>query len=167
MSGPDAGPGAAPLGSGLVRASWAGTVGLAAVTVVAVASPDDLSILSVAVSLPMFVLGSLAMLLAFARAVERSRREAIGMGGLYLLAGSAAPAPVRRSMMLSLGAQVAIGLVGAGIRPYTPVAFGVLASMWGLGLAGLWGSTHGTFASRAPGSEGAVADGSSAGSAEN
>ncbi len=142
-------------GATLVRASWAGTVALVAVTALAALWPDELAVLSAAVSLPLFVLGSVAMLAAFARAVERSRTEAIGMGGLYLLAGSAPPA-VQRSMMTSLGVQVAVGLAGAIVRPYTALAFGVLASMWGLGLAGLWGARHGTFEPRAPGSEAAA-----------
>jgi hypothetical protein len=38
--------------------------------------------------------------------------------------------------------------VAAGIRPYTAVAFGVLAPMFGLGLNGLFAATYGRFPDR-------------------
>ena len=35
------------------------------------------------------------------------------------------------------------------IRPFTPLAFGILVPMLGLGLIALWGARHGTFPARA------------------
>jgi hypothetical protein len=34
------------------------------------------------------------------------------------------------------------------VRPYTEVAFGILAPMFGLGLMAMWGGRHGVFAAR-------------------
>ena len=48
----------------------------------------------------------------------------------------------------SLVAQAAIAATAAALRPFTSVAFAVLAPMWGLGLAGQWGARHGHFAPR-------------------
>ena len=36
-------------------------------------------------------------------------------------------------------------VAAASIRPFTAVAFGILAPMLGLGLMGLWGARHGRF----------------------
>lgn len=136
-----------PPGGALALASWIGTLALVVATPVAVVWHETLPLLSIAVAMPMFLGGSVAMLVAFAAAVERSRRDAIGMGGLYLLAGTA-PDAVTRSFRWSLLLQVLVGLAGAIARPYTPVAFGILASMWGLGFAGIWGARHGHFEAR-------------------
>jgi hypothetical protein len=71
------------------------------------------------------------------------------MGGLFFLAGSAP----RRAQLLLLGSfavQVATSLIAATVRIYTPVAFGLLVPMFGIGLAGLWGATYGEFPPREP-----------------
>jgi hypothetical protein len=130
----------------LVRLSWAGTV-VSCVTAVANAATGSRSdfLLSAVPGLVMFVLGSVAFLAAFLLAVERSRTEAIGVGGLYFLAGCA-PAAVQRTMMASVAVQTVVPLAVTLVRPF--VAFSVLAPMWSLGLAGLWGARHGTFPPR-------------------
>lgn len=69
------------------------------------------------------------------------------MGGLFFLSGSA-PRPVQRRLNLLLAAQVVISIVAASIRPFTPIAFAVLAPMFGLGLNGLWAARHGAFPPR-------------------
>jgi hypothetical protein len=43
---------------------------------------------------------------------------------------------------------VVIAFTAAGIRPYSSLAFSILAPMWGLGLSGLWGARYGTFGPR-------------------
>ena len=54
----------------------------------------------------------------------------------------------------ALGVQVVVAIATAISRTTTDgrtgstLAFGVLAPMMGLGLNGLWGATHGTFAPR-------------------
>lgn len=134
-------------GRGTLRASWLGTGAFAVAAVAAVVSEAAVAPL-VVLSLVLFVVGIGAFLAAYLRAIARSRYEAIGMGGLFFLAGSAPPA-VRRSLLLSLAVEVVVALVAASIRIYTPVAFGLLVPMYGLGLAGWWGATHGTFPPRA------------------
>ena len=62
----------------------------------------------------------------------------------------------------ALGVQVVVAVVTAISRTTTDgrtgstLAFGVLAPMMGLGLNGLWGATHGTFAPRQLGDSGEV-----------
>jgi hypothetical protein len=130
-------------GRSLVRLSWAGTL-VSCATAIANALTGSRTefLLSAIPGLVMFTLGSVAFLAAFLIAVQRSREEAIGVGGLYFLAGCA-PAAVQRSMMASVAVQTVVPLVVTVIRPF--VAFSVLAPMWSLGLAGLWGALHGTF----------------------
>ena len=45
-------------------------------------------------------------------------------------------------------------VAAASIRPYTEVAFGILAPMFGLGLMGVWGGRYGEFPPRPPKSSG-------------
>lgn len=133
-------------GSVLIRLSWIGTVAscVSAVVNALTGSRTDF-LLSAIPGLVMFVGGSVVFLLAFLIAVQRSRTESIGVGGLYFLAGCAPP-KVQRSMVASVVVQTAIPLAVTLIRPF--VAFSVLAPMWSLGLAGLWGALHGTFPPR-------------------
>lgn len=133
-------------GSGLIRLSWIGTV-ISVVTCGANAATGDRDdyLLSAGPALVLFALGCGAFLWAFAVAVARSRHEAIGVGGLYFLAGCA-PRAVQRTMLSSLAVQATVPLAVAIARPFT--AFGVLAPMWALGLAGLWGARRGTFPAR-------------------
>jgi hypothetical protein len=94
------------------------------------------------------VAGCVFYLLAYATAVSRSRSDAIGLGALFFLADQAAPAPVRRSFWLWTSVQLVVGVAAAAARPFTPLAFGVLVPIVGLGLMGLWGARHGSFPSR-------------------
>lgn len=137
-------------GWGLVRLSWIGTAGFGAPAVIAVGM-EGLRPVAAAVDLVLFAAGTVAFLMAYARAVGRSRTDAIGIGGLFFLAGDVAPPWARRHLLGSLAAQTVLSLATAIAAPYTPVAFGVLVPMFGLGLAGLWGARHGSFAPRADG----------------
>lgn len=138
-----AGPGELP-GRGLVRASWIGTGVLALTVAAGLVALDSVGPLVVAVSIGLFLAGSVAFFVAYARAVGRSRHELIGIGGLYFMADSA-PRPVRRSMMGSFAAQVVLVLVAVVARPFSSLVFTSLAPIFGLGLAGWWVSRHGTF----------------------
>jgi hypothetical protein len=80
--------------------------------------------------------------------VGRSREEVLSVVGIYFLTDGSAPAPVRRRLLLLLVAQSVVAVAAASIRPFTAVAFGVLAPMLGLGLMGLWGARFGTFPER-------------------
>jgi hypothetical protein len=135
-------------GARIVKASIAGT----ALFVVAAAIGTiwlDLVAVLVFVSIVLFVIGTGAFLVAYLKAIGRSRYEAIGMGGLFFLAGTA-PRRVQVLLLGSFAVEVVVSLVAATVRIYTPVAFGLLTPMYGLGLVGLWGATYGEFPPREP-----------------
>jgi hypothetical protein len=137
-------------GEVLVRASLAGTAIYIVAALIGVIWIDQV-IVTVVVSLVLFAIGLVTFLLAYAKAIARSRYEAIGMGGLYFLNGTA-PRRVQVLLLGSFAAQVVVSLVTASIRIYSPVAFGLLTPMFGLGIAGLWGATYGKFPPREPAS---------------
>ena len=89
-------------------------------------------VVTVIISLVLFALGTAVFFVAYAKAVARSRYEAIGMGGLFFLAGTA-PRRVQVLLLGSLGVEIVVGFVAASVRIYTPVAFGLLVPMYGLG----------------------------------
>jgi hypothetical protein len=130
----------------LVRATWSGTA-VFAVTAVLAVGVEGLRPLAGGVAVALFVAGTVAFLVALFRAAGRSRTETLSVAGIFFLQGSA-PAEVRRQMLLSLTVQVVVALVTAGLRPYTSLAFGILAPTYGLGVAGLWGATKGAYAPR-------------------
>ena len=135
------------VGRALIGASWAGTIVFTVTAVIATIDPDSLGVPAVVVSVILFGAGSVAMFWAFLIAVQRSRTDLIGMGGLYFGVGSA-PRSVRWQLMSSLGVQLAVAFITASIRVFTSLAFGILVPVWGLGLAGLWCARHGEFALR-------------------
>jgi hypothetical protein len=145
----DAEPGETVAGGGILRFSRVATVAFAVAAVGAAAWPRTLARPVAVFDCALFLVGIGAFLVAYSRAIARSRTEQVEILGVYLLGGGAAPAPVRRALLGDLAVQVVVAVATAAIRPYTAVAFGVLVPMLGLGLAGLWGATHGTFSARA------------------
>jgi hypothetical protein len=141
-------------GDWLVLASWVGTavfVLMAGVTLVAV---DAVQVPFIVLCGLLFVAGLLAFFAAYAVAVGRSRSDAIGMGGLYFLLGSAPPR-VRRHLLVSFTVQIVAATVAASVGfavvpadANNPLAFGFLVPMFGLGVTGLWGARFGTFPAR-------------------
>lgn len=131
-------------GERIIRASWVSTAlfGLVAVTAAATGS-KALEITSAAISVVLFAAGCVVFLVAYARAVGRSRTEEVAVAGVYFMMGGSAPRHVRRQLLASLAAQTVVALVTAAVR--WPLAFGILVPTLGLGLAGLWTSTHGAF----------------------
>lgn len=150
---PPAPPGTAPGGAAarpgtrIITVSRVGTAVFTVTAVLAVVDRDRFGVVAVAVDLALFFVGCVVFLWAFAIAVGRSRTDAIGIGGLYFLAGTA-PKRVQRALMVPFGAQIVVALVTAGLRPFTSLAFGVLVPMFGLAQAGLWGARYGTFGPR-------------------
>lgn len=130
----------------IVRAAWAGTAVFGVVTAAAVAI-DSLRPVAAAVAVVLFVAGVVVFLMALLRAARRSREDELSIGGVFLLQGSA-PSAIRRHLLGSWVVQIVIAFVGAGLRPYTALAFGILAPVYGIGLAGLWGATHGEYGRR-------------------
>jgi hypothetical protein len=145
---PPSGPAVTSAGPAILRTSVAGTA-LFTVLAVGAVLTDVVVPVFVVVSLVLFAAGTIAFVVAFLRAVDRSRTETIGVGGLFFGAG-ATPGRVQAVLLGSLGVQVVVAITAAALRPYTGVAFGTLAPMWALGLAGLWVARHGVFPARAP-----------------
>jgi hypothetical protein len=107
------------------------------------------------VSMVLFVIGVVATLWAYTRALDRSRVEEVGVANLYLLTGSTAPKVVGRTMSLALAVQVVaaiagawIGVVGLDEGELNALAFGVLVPMFGIGMNGVWAARHGTYGPR-------------------
>jgi hypothetical protein len=135
-------------GAGLVNAAFVGTGALVATSAVAAVLPDTFGVVHAALSVVLFAVGTGALLWAYALGVSRSRTDLISVPGLFFLAGEAAPAPVRRAFRVAVAVEVVAVVAAASIRPYTEVAFGILAPMYGLGLMGVWGGRYGTFPPR-------------------
>ena len=100
---------------------------------------------AVAWSLLLFVAGSVAFLWAIVVAAGRSRDEEVTLAGLVWLTG-AAPASVARVLRAAVVTQAMVALVTAVVRPFTALAFGILAPMFGLGCLAWWAARHGRFA---------------------
>lgn len=135
-------------GPAIVNASWAGTAVYAALAFAGTIAPDWFALPTAALSGLLFIVGSVVFLWAYGVAVARSRTDAIGIGGLYFLAGTA-PRLVRFRLRSSFAVEVVAAIVSSSIRPFTPMAFGFLVPVYGLGLMGLWGARYGTFGARA------------------
>lgn len=131
-------------GQAILNYSWLGTLIFAFSAAAAAIWPNWFEWLNVAVSLLLFVLGTAAMLWAFLIAVERSRQQIIGVSGLYLAMGSA-PRQVQKILLTSLAVEIAVALITAAVRIYSPAAFGILVPVWGIGLTGMWCARHGEF----------------------
>ena len=72
------------------------------------------------VALGLFALGCVAFLWAYWLAVQRSRTDEIGIGGLFFLAGKDTAPPRPKWLLLgALATQVVVALVTASVRPYT------------------------------------------------
>ncbi|MEY2423850.1 MAG: hypothetical protein QOI95_3917 [Acidimicrobiaceae bacterium] len=134
-------------GEGIINASWAGTGVYVALAVLGTILPDAFATPTAVVSGALFAIGCVTFLWAYAVAVARSRTDLIGIGGLYFLVGTA-PKVVRFRLRLSLALEIVAAIVSSSIRPFTPMAFGFLVPVFGLGLSGLWGARHGAFAPR-------------------
>jgi hypothetical protein len=135
-------------GRAIVWASLAGTAVFVAVNSVEAIALGGTRPVGVVLDLVLFAVGCVAFFWAYAVAVARSRTEEIGVGGLFFLAGTVAPAKIRLLMDGALGVQCVVALVTASVRPFTTLAFGILVPMFGLGLNGVWGARHGTFGPR-------------------
>jgi hypothetical protein len=136
-------------GTGLVNLTFVGTGLLVGTSVAGAAAPDRFGLAHAAVSCILFTVGTGGLLWAYALGVSRSRVDAVSIPGLFFLAGEAAPAEVRRPLRVALAVEVVAVVAAALIRPYTEVAFGVLAPVFAMGLMGAWGGRYGRFPLRA------------------
>jgi hypothetical protein len=145
-----------PPGDGLVNLVFAGTGAVIGTSIAAAILPDTFGVVHAVVSGILFVIGTGALLWAYALGVSRSRAVVVTLPGLFFLGAGAAPPDVRRRFRIALAAEIVAVVAAAAIRPYSVVAFGILAPMFGLGLMAVWGGRHGVFPLRA--SEPADAD---------
>ncbi len=136
-------------GDGLVNLAFAGTGALVGTSFAAAVLPDTFGVVHAVLSLLLFAVGTGAMLWAYALGVSRSRALVVTLVGLFFLGGGAAPPDTRRRFRIALAVQVVVVVIAAAVRPYTEVAFGVLAPMFGLGLMAMWGGRYGSFPARA------------------
>lgn len=126
------------------------TAGFAVAATLAAIFPAALGTAYAVFSCVLFVGGCVAFLWAYGKALERSRTEDVSVANVYGMSGVAPRAVQRRFHALTV-VQVVFAIVAASIHPFTAQAFGILAPMLGLGLAGLWAARHGTFAERTHG----------------
>jgi len=126
------------------------TIGFSIAAVLAAIFPGPLRIPFAVLSCVLFGVGTMAFLWAYAKAVDRSRDQDVSVAMIYGMAG-VAPKNVRRQFHLLTFVQSVVSMTTAAIRPFTAQAFGILAIMLGIGCAGLWAATHGTFAERKDG----------------
>lgn len=136
-------------GGAIVTASMAGTALFTVAATVAAAVPGVAAGPVAVFDTALAVIGVVACMVAYGIGVRRSRTDAVTIAGLFFLSGTA-PRAVRRRLLGALGVQVAVALVTSALRIYTPLAFGILVPLFGLGLTALWGARHGTFFAREP-----------------
>ena len=137
-------------GAGLINLTFAGTGLLVGTSVAGAVAPDTFGIAHAALSCVLFAIGTGGFLWAYALGVSRSRVDLVSIPGLFFLTGDTAPSHVRRPFHVALGVEIAAVVIAASIRPYTEVAFGILAPMFAMGLMGAWGGRHGRFPLRSP-----------------
>jgi hypothetical protein len=136
-------------GGRILRAAIWSTALLVLTSALAAIWPASLGRVHAVVSFGCFLVGCALMLSAFATGVARSRTEAVSTAGLFLLADDVAPPDVRHVLRGALAVQVVAVVAAASVRPFTEVAFGILAPMLGVGLMSLWGAREGRFPPRA------------------
>lgn len=148
-----------PAGWALVRRTMTATAVLAVVALLSAVfhfrddrTPPHVTVFAVAniaVSLTLFAVGCVMFAVGFLRAVVRSRTSQIEFSSLFFLAGSAAPARVRRALLGAYAVQLLVAVGTAAARPLTDQAFVIMAPMCAQGALALWGGTYGEFPVRA------------------
>ncbi|MEZ5378983.1 MAG: hypothetical protein R2733_20970 [Acidimicrobiales bacterium] len=137
---------AAPVRPAIIGASIVVTVLHSIVTLAGVLSDADIVRNGVAVfSVVCFFVGAVAFGAAFVLAAGRSRYEELWFGGAFFLTGGVVPALARNRLAACLAVQCVVGLAGASLAPFTPVAFTVLVPLAGMGLMSLYGARWGEF----------------------
>ncbi len=137
-------------GQNLYRTNLYATGVFTVAAILATIFPGPLRIPFAVLSCVYFAVGTIAFLWAYGKAIERSREQDVSVAMIYGMSG-VAPKEVRRRFHLLTFVQSVVAITTAAIHPFTAQAFGILAAMLGIGFAGLWAATHGTFAERKDG----------------
>ena len=141
-------------GRWVIVASWVCTALFCVAAAAGVLWPDAADQAFLIVSLILFALGCGLFFVDLVLAAGRSRDDAMGIGGLFFLAGSA-PTDVQRHLNGSLAVQVVVSIAAAAVGfarisddQLNALAFGILVPMVALGWSGLWGVRWGLFSPR-------------------
>ena len=134
-------------GKSLLRLAWQSTLLLVVVAAFGLMAPESSRLFVVTASLTMFVLGLFLFVFGLMYGLRRSRVEAVTVAGLFLLQNSA-PRSIRRQFAWVTINQLVVALTAAALRPYTDIAFVILAPMLPVGSAALWSAQHGFFPER-------------------
>jgi len=141
-------PDGPPASPGLIRLDLWGTVVFSVLSVVGAIAATPATAYPAAICAGVLAVGGcVAFAWGYAIAVGRSRYDEIDLAGLFFLSRSAPPA-ARRPLLGLLTVQTVVGVGAAAIRPFTVLAFCVLAPLWGLGLITLWSARNGRFPRR-------------------
>ena len=132
-------------GQPLLRLAWQSTLALAVVATFGLMAPESSGPFVVPACLTMF--GLLLFVFGLMYGLRRSRVEAVTVAGLFLLQNSA-PRSIRRQFAWLTITQLVVALIAAALRPYTDIAFVILAPMLPVGSAALWSAQHGFFPER-------------------
>ena len=149
-AGEENGEAAAP-GEGLVSSSLVATGVLVGTSAAAALAPTAFGTMHAVVSGALFAVGGVAFLWAYAIGVSRSRVDVVSVPGLFFLTADTAPPNVRHRLRSAVAVEVVAVVASAAVRPYSVVAFGILAPMFGIGVMGMWGARYGSFPRRPPG----------------
>jgi hypothetical protein len=123
-----------------VRASWAGTAAYVLTAVPAALGATSVGFAAVVVCVVLFAASIPLSLAALAMGVARTGEgDAVTISRLFFLSGSAPPR-VRRLLLGSLVATLAVTVFTASAEP-----FGILTPVYPLSLAGLWAARYGTY----------------------
>lgn len=136
-----------PPGRWIIVSSWLCTGLFTLSAIPALVDPYDAVAAFFAVSVGLFVMGCALFMVDLLLAAARSREDAMGIGGLFFLAGSAPPS-IQRHLLGSLVAQTLVAIIAAALDPFTPLAFGTLVPLVGLAFCGLWSVRYGMFPER-------------------
>ena len=131
----------------IIALAWQSTAALIPFLLAGLIDMDRFGILVVVVSCSYFFLGLSCLLIALLVGLSRSKFEIVNVGSLFLLQGSVSK-PVQKIFLVSLFFQSLSVVLVAAIRPYSTLAFGVLAPTLIIGLLALWGAKHGKFPRR-------------------
>ena len=134
-------------GKSLLRLAWQSTLLLAVVAAFGLMAPESSRLFVVTASLTMFVLGLFLFVFGLMYGLRRSRVETVTVAGLFLLQNSA-PRSIQKQFAWSTIAQLVVAFTAAALRPYTDIAFVILAPMLPVGSAALWSAQHGFFPER-------------------
>ena len=132
----------------VLRVDVAATASLTLLAAGAVLSPDVVGVVLAVVSGLLFTVGVVTFLWAYAVALGRSRTESLSVASVFLLTDDVVAPRVRRILRWCLVVQIVVVVAAASFRPFTVVAFGILAPLFGLGVAGLVGARTGRFGPR-------------------